>query len=59
MEKKRKASTTKNDSTEDLFKAIQSRQASRVAQQNDFLERLEQKYSTPSPKANNNKRKRK
>lgn len=55
MEKKRKAST--NDTTEDLFKAIQSRQTSRIAQQNDFLQKLEQKYATPSPKSRPKRRK--
>lgn len=35
---------------EDLFKAIQSRQSSRAAQQNNFLEKLAEKYNTKPTK---------
>lgn len=51
-ESKKRKSTASNESTgeEDLFKAIQSRQSSRAAQQNNFLDKLAEKYSTKPTK---------
>lgn len=56
--KKRKSSEMSCESSEvDLMKAIQSRQVNRAAQQNDFLQKLEEKYSNPKPKEEKRRRK--
>lgn len=51
-ESKKRKTASSNESTgeEDLFKAIQSRQSSRAAQQNNFLDKLAEKYSTKPTK---------